>query len=477
MWYNGSMSKFKSQMLTSFVKLGVFGVVFLAIIFATVLLSKQMRTDEETRSKLAGLPKISIYLNDVTLDTVKAGTKDIKYPDNEVVLTDGEDESTFENVELKGRGNSTWGWAKSPYQIKFKEKTDFLGMGKGKKWILLANYFDMSNLRNAAAFKLEAMLDQYDALMGKFAELYIDGDYQGVYFVTEKIDIGKDRIDLDDELGVVVELENLHDGEECYYTKNETCLVVKDAVNEDLEAEAIADFVEDFGEMELAALNGDYETVKALIDVESLAKYYLLSEFTSNPDAWASSWYFYKNGLDDKIHVGPGWDFDYALSNKTWAWAEIEQFYEPTSEMLRLRTIGGEVYDEETGEVVEVFTTLRRVKLLYYLLDVPEFSELVRQTYMSHLFGRKEEMLAYLKIQAGKIRQSAILDIAKYDRDRELLWDSLGGEIYSELPALQINYKPELLFDTEVDYLLKWVRARFDYLDFKYSLSYGIMVM
>ena len=175
--------------------------------------------------------------------------------------------------------------------------------------------------------------------------------------------------------------------------------------------------------------------------------------------------------------MGPGWDFDYALSNKTWAWAEIEQFYEPTSEMLKLRTMGGEVYDEETGEVVEVFTTLRRVKLLYYLLDVPEFSELVRQAYMSHLFGRKEEMLAYLMIQAGKIRQSAILDIAKYDRDRELLWDSLGGEIYSELPALQINYKPELLFDTEVDYLLKWVRARFDYLDFKYSLPYDIMVM
>ena len=48
------------------------------------------------------------------------------------------------DMSMKGRGNTTWGLPKKPYQIKLDSKQDILGMGKAKKWVLLANYGDRS---------------------------------------------------------------------------------------------------------------------------------------------------------------------------------------------------------------------------------------------------------------------------------------------------------------------------------------------
>ena len=469
------MSRKKNQILIGFAKMCIFAAVFVAIILAVIILSKKMLADAERRATISTLPKISISLNDVDLETVKAGTKDIKYPGNEVALAIGDNETIFSDVELKGRGNSTWGREKSPFQLKFKNKVDFMGMGKGKKWILLANYFDITNLRNAVAFKLEALLGQVGALEGRFAELYIDGDYQGVYYVTEKIGVGKDRIDLKNDLGVVAEFEYLHDeGDECYRTDSGVCFVLKDSVNEDYEDFAMKDFVSTYNELEQAVEEEDFEKVEALLDLESLAKYYLLSEFTANPDSFLSSWYFYKDGLVDKIHVGPGWDYDYALSNKLWHFAEIEQFYSPETEMLQLRTMGGEVYDDETGETVKIAGGFEPSKLVYKLLEYPEFEELVERTYKECLFGKKALVLGSMKIQAGLIRDAAILDIAKYYEGRNELWEEVGE--YSVLKDLNVVYDPDLLFDTEVKYLIDWVDARFDYLDWKYTSNYDKMV-
>ena len=47
-------------------------------------------------------------------------------------------------IEIKGRGNSTWGLPKKPYKIKLDSKTNLFSMGKNKHWVLLANYYDSS---------------------------------------------------------------------------------------------------------------------------------------------------------------------------------------------------------------------------------------------------------------------------------------------------------------------------------------------
>lgn len=468
------MSKHKGQLFLGFAKLSFFIAVAVALVLSTVLLSKWMR-DEASKEELA---KVTLALNDVDLKTVHAGTKDIKYPGNYVTVVENGELTEYLDVELKGRGNSTWGWEKAPYQFKLSEKEEFLGMGAAKTWIFLANYFDMSNLRTSAAFKLESLLDQDFALSGHFAELTIDDDWRGLYFVTEKIGVGKTRINLKDKDGVVVELENAHaETEECYFTNDKTCFVIKDSVDEDNEDEAMKKFITAFNNLEEAVKERDYDEIKGLIDVESLAKYYLLSEFSENPDAYDSSWYFYKDGEDDKIHVGPGWDFDNAFGNHIWTYGFSEQYYSPEIDALEIKTVGGEVYDEELDKVVEVPSDIEASKMIYYLLEIPEFAELVKSTYLTNLYGKKSEMLLHLMVEAGRIREAAIEDNAKYADGRDAFWQELGAEIYNGFDNENFDVAPALVVDSEVDYLLDWVSRRFDYLDKKYTSSRDIMVM
>ena len=72
-------------------------------------------------AKQSSLPSLRLTLNGTTLEQVHRD-KNVKYPGNDLVLTDGDDVLTG-TVEFKGRGNSTWReYAKKPYQIKFSKK-------------------------------------------------------------------------------------------------------------------------------------------------------------------------------------------------------------------------------------------------------------------------------------------------------------------------------------------------------------------
>ena len=78
------------------------------------------------------LPKMSIRLNDVKLSEINSGNKNTKYYGNTVSLVDKESEFEWYNVEIKGRGNYTWGDVKKPYRIKFQDKVNLFGLGESK---------------------------------------------------------------------------------------------------------------------------------------------------------------------------------------------------------------------------------------------------------------------------------------------------------------------------------------------------------
>lgn len=421
----------------------------LAVAFvANVVLKLTTTPPSEMGDRLAVL---TINLKDVTLEEINAGEKQTKYPGNSVTLTVQDEEIEYSNVEVKGRGNSTWGTGKNPYQIKFADKVDLFGMGESKKWVLLANYFDASYLRNDTAFYLERMLDERYALNGEFVWLVVDGEEIGLYYLTPKVEIGKNRVNLRDEFGVLVELENLHkEGENCYVTVEENCLTVKELVDDDQEDVAMQDFVENFNQLELAARTGDYAMVQSVADTGDLARYYLLSEFTVNPDAYASSCYFYKDGVDDIIHTGPGWDFDYALGNRAWEWAYNKDFYSPSiTRVQEAYAWGGEFYDEDSGEMVEKEPNTNIMRLFYLLMQIPEFEEEVKTMYREKMSGKKDETINYILGQADLIREKAFKD--------NLKWKKVD-------------------FNIEVATFVDWVTARFEHFEKTYGESfYAIM--
>ena len=229
-------------------------------------------------------------------------------------------------IEMKTRGNTTFWPDKKPYQIKFDKKTDLFGMGKAKKWILLANYYDGTMVRTKVFFDLAKEIGMDDAPDSVFIDLYIDGDYKGVYQLTEKIEIGTARINLTDEKGVIIEMESEQRiGEETdpYFRTAVTRkpFVYKDYVTdfEATDAETLTKiaevrnfvegFINDF-ERAIYAKNPVWETISSMIDVDSFILYYFLNEYGEQVDCTLASTYFYIDGAGDVLHCGPVWDFD-----------------------------------------------------------------------------------------------------------------------------------------------------------------------
>ena len=100
-------------------------------------------------------------------------------------------------IEIKGRGNSTWGMPKKPYKIKLDKSTDIFGMGKNKHWVLLANYSDPSLMRNTISYNLsgDMGMPQMDTT---WVDVVLNGKYIGNYQFCEHIRIAKDRINIYD---------------------------------------------------------------------------------------------------------------------------------------------------------------------------------------------------------------------------------------------------------------------------------------
>lgn len=99
---------------------------------------------------------------------------------------------------IRGRGNSTWGLSKKPYQFRLSQKTDLLGLGKGKAWNLLANGYDETKLRNQITLQLASALGMAYVPRGTMVDLYINDMYYGNYFLTQKIKVDSESVDIRD---------------------------------------------------------------------------------------------------------------------------------------------------------------------------------------------------------------------------------------------------------------------------------------
>lgn len=423
-------------------KLPPFITATLALISLFVIFATTYKIAEIILKNHGDFPKIEIFLKNIPAEQLNTDSKDIKYPNNTVTLSLDNKVTTFENVEIKGRGNLTWTQAKKPYQIKLPEKTQLFNHGAARKWLLLANYLDSTHLRNDVAFYLEHLLQSETPISGNFLELYIDNIYYGLYYLTEKVEIEENRINIKEPSGIIVELDNIHTtNTDCLaHSFDNDCFVIHDIINPDLSTESISDFIEKFNQLEIAIAQKDFTTITNLIDVDSFAKYFLLNEFTNNPDGYESSFFLSMDGASDLIHAGPGWDFDLSLGNKIWSIDGIddEVFLSPNND-LSFKSLS--LYNSDS--TADIKQPKHVSSLLYNLLEVPEFKTRVKEIYTSTLSSKKDELLNYIKSQADYIRPAAI-------RDQE-------------------RWKLKTDWDEEVNYLLDWITKRYNHFEETYN--------
>ncbi|MBR3248887.1 CotH kinase family protein [Candidatus Saccharibacteria bacterium] len=390
-----------------------------------------------------GLPIVELGLNGVSLIDMKEGDKDTKYAGNTVALLSMGKEQKWEEVEVKGRGNATWGQEKKPWQLKFAERVNFLDMGRNRKWVLLANYLDSAYIRNVSAMEVMQMLGMRFSPEGEFVELYVDGEYEGLYLATRKTEVGRGSVDLRDPAGVLVELDNIYGHNEVFYTTQAgSALVLVDEVDETMAEQAMRGFLNDFNRLEIAAEAGDWAAIAELVDTRSFAEYFLLSEMVVDVDAYFTSQYFYKDGEADKIHAGPGWDFDMTFGNENWAAA-----FGPTVDQARHEEIlDWPRYNEETDEWEEWQQYGNVSKVFFQLMEIPEFQAEVKTVWQEKMAGRKAELLIRMRKMVDKIWPAMAADAEKWGR----------GD-----------------FEAEIRELLDWVRVRYDFMEEKYGAGAG----
>jgi len=106
-------------------------------------------------------------------------------------------------VSIKVRGNSTAGQDKKPYKLKLGKKTDLFGLGggvKNKHWVLLANAFDESLMRNKVAYDLSARFGLV-SMKSEWVDVVMNGQYVGNYLLCQHIRVAEERVNVYDWSG------------------------------------------------------------------------------------------------------------------------------------------------------------------------------------------------------------------------------------------------------------------------------------
>lgn len=390
------------------------------------------------------LPAIHITLDDdVPLSSV---TKE-KYVAGKVSVVGSDEYDDLIDVEasIKGRGNYSWSAPKKPYNLKFDKKTDLLGMGSAKKWVMTANYWDKTMLRNYITLMLAKEMGINYAVDVAFVDLYINEEYMGNYLVSEKVEIGKQRINIDDENGgVLLEIEQPYrhgDGAECDYCHelaDGVHLVYSEPEPDDMTEEAYAQLMQTtnafLDEMD-ASLSQGYEAYSKYIDLDSFIDWYILSEFCKNYDSrFVTSCYVYYDPEDQKLHMGPPWDYDTCYGNQDPQGYGYPQDFYVKNDAQWYRTL----FEDSTfaGMVMERWTQLKREGVI------------------------------------GNVLNNTIAGAALIDESQKLnfaVWPDMltTGGSRGEIPGHYFT-----TFKEEVDYLKRFVALRIYWLDEQWNTDY-----
>ena len=375
-------------------------------------------------AKFTGLPIVYIEID----GSVQIDSKD-DYVLGDTNIDGGRDYENFPSAPMKirGRGNSTWEFPKKPFQMKLDNKAEFLGMPNDKKWLFLAEYADKTMLRNTIAFEMGYISNLDWTPEAKFAEVFINGDYNGTYNITQKVEESDNRVAIGNT-GYLLELDQLErlDSDDVYFESAVTERFIINIKEPNLDAGSdeftyIENLITNF-ENNLFSQNFADEATgyRQYIDMDSFIDWFLISEITKNVDSMFFSSIFLNVMPGEKIKMGPLWDFDLSFGNVDYAdsrypegwWVKYNPWYER-------------------------------------LFEDPAFVEEVRNRF-EYFNNNRDYILNKIDTYAEKLKW------AQEENDDK--WQTIGVYVWPN----------PVIFDTyqeEVDHMKAWYETRMDWLE------------
>jgi subtilisin-like proprotein convertase family protein len=250
---------------------------------------------------------------------------------------------TFEHhIGIETRGNSSQMFPKKGMGLEMWDitgadvDTTFLGMPSENDWILFASYSDKSLINNVLNMHIARSMGYY-ASRTRFCEVFINGDYRGVYVGMEKIKRNKNRVDIakltlndnsGDQLtgGYIFKMDKNWDGgwQSQFNVPNGDPGLYQYVYPkvENITPQQAGYLQAFFDSVEVALHSSDFHHPSGvhydeLLDVVSFADYFIINEFSKNIDGFRLSSYFNKdkNSKGGKLKAGPAWDFDLSFGN------------------------------------------------------------------------------------------------------------------------------------------------------------------
>ena len=400
-----------------------------------------------------------------------------------LIGADGTPVYSGELKQIKARGNSTFTYAeKKSYQIKLAEPSDLLGKQEQvKTWVLLASYFDATQMHDKLIKDLAAELGLAYTASCDWVNLYYDGEYRGVYLLSEKNSVGATSVAITDMEQAYEQLNEGYGtdmttalaknsyGQQYQYTKD-----MKEPenitggylieLNHDMWDEAsgfktrqgvafnvkspewcgdsamkyISEYYQAFEDAVYATDDtGAYTGYNAstgkyfydYVDMDSLVKVFLLQELALNCDGFISSVYFYKDA-DGKMFAGPIWDQDMTFGT---GWN---------------KTNGAEIVDYHY--------------LAKALIRIPDFEAAVKEYYTNTFASEVRDLLG----SNGTIaRQYALL------KDNAAMNYTIWDYIRIGNPEMEGHIWQGVSYQGVVDEMTTWIENRLANMDSRFNLQ------
>ncbi|MBO5778128.1 MAG: CotH kinase family protein [Clostridia bacterium] len=349
---------------------------------------------EANKNKTEELPAIYI-----TTDSGKAVTKKV-YEGAQMVMTLPEryeeylteySMGTGGAIQMRCRGNSTFETGpnrlgdsgKFSYKIKLEKKANLLGMGESRHWVLIANFYDVTNLRNKLVYDLSGAMG-LSYTQSRWVTVYLNGEYKGIYTLCESIRIDEGRVEITDweeraetvakriakeemlsdaakedliesmqndlswvttgkfgkydvskycdmsqlniDSGYLLEYDQRQDGDTSKFTTGMGVKMQLDSPSAlDTNPEMFAYVKNLIADLEEAFTSETFCTNEGVhysefVDMQSLVDYFIIFHLFKNIEFGHLSIYLYIE--DGMIYFGPAWDFDGSAGNQVTLWPD-----------------------------------------------------------------------------------------------------------------------------------------------------------
>ncbi len=403
------------------------------------------------------LPSVFI---DTKSNSMEYINEDKQHEENgRILIVDSESHiDTLINIDsIHGRGNTSWtDYPKKPYSLELAESESILNMRSGTHWYLLPIWREGSYMTTKIAMQLANELGLANTPNMEWVDVYFNGEYAGLYLLSESLTVEEGRIELpDSRYSNNVTIENSSANTPAFsfliekdfegYVKyepysfrtndnNDFTLKYPKKVSdaEWLSVQAYMQKIEDAILSSSDDISGT--TISNYIDLDSLASVFVINEFTLNIDSFVTSSFFIYNPNDGNLYAGPIWDYDSSFGN------------------YDLHSAG--FYCDYSSSILDNKRSGDFLTWVMYLKDNKEFMNIVKSKYESiGPFLRDTISANSIDKYHSLLRASAAMDCAR--------WSSYSNDI--------TNRGQYTTYEENVQYLKYFLTNRIEWMNQNYK--------